>query len=106
MTQTAILKETVSASPVLITPPALAATDGTGVLADVDLRRDFPYRYFGAQVRNGTTVFRVYCPEATEVLLLHAGNGWGQRPEYLYREPDGVWQITIKDDLHWKEYKY
>ena len=41
----------------------------------------------------------MYAPEATCVLLLRAGNAWGEREERLERGDDGTWTITIDEDL-------
>jgi 1,4-alpha-glucan branching enzyme len=76
------------------------------VLSDAEIRRDYPWRFFGAHVEKDRTTFRVYAPEATEVLLLRDGNGWGHKKEYLHRDPDGVWHITLSENLLWKQYKY
>ncbi len=80
-------------------PPAQAGS------AD-ELRRDYPYLYYGAHAREGRTAFRVHAPEATEILLLREGNGWGSRPERLERDDRGDWSIEIPENLTNAHYKY
>jgi 1,4-alpha-glucan branching enzyme len=70
------------------------------------LKRDAPWRYFGAQVRGDRTTFRIYLPEATEVALLRPGNEWGGRHEPLTRDEEGVWSLTVPENLAGTEYKY
>ncbi|MHC4886366.1 MAG: alpha amylase C-terminal domain-containing protein [Planctomycetota bacterium] len=70
------------------------------------LRRDYPWRYFGAQVHRERTHFRIYLPEATEVILLRDGNEWGGEYEPLTNQGDGVWVCTVNEDLTGTEYKY
>ncbi|HEY3320996.1 MAG TPA: alpha-amylase family glycosyl hydrolase [Planctomycetota bacterium] len=97
-----VLQEASSATPKVAETPIVKLP----VISDVDLRRDFPWRYFGAHVEKGSTVFRVYAPEADEVLLLREGNAWGRKTEYLYREADGVWHIRVPETLTRQTYKY
>ena len=92
-----------SSAPAAVAAPV--ASEGKA-LPEAEVRRDYPWRFFGAHVEKDKTTFRVYAPEATEVLLLRDGNHWGKRAEYLYREPDGVWHITIPQNLLWQQYKY
>ncbi|MFH0911246.1 MAG: alpha amylase C-terminal domain-containing protein [Planctomycetota bacterium] len=75
-------------------------------LPEERVRRDMPWRWFGAHPTGRSTVFRVYLPEATEVALLREGNGWGMRYEPLERAPDGVWSVEIPENLTGTEYKY
>lgn len=74
-------------------------------------KRDYPYRYWGAQATAAQTVFRVYAPNATSVQLLRAGNNW--QPETMTRVVEnggvadsGTWEITIAQNLEFTEYKY
>lgn len=76
-----------------------------GALKDFSVG-DYPYRYFGARAQSNSTVFRVFAPAATEVLLLRPGNNWGKESEYLHRWPDGTWEIDVPENLLWSEYKY
>lgn len=73
-------------------------------LPEEELRRDYPYLYFGAQVRGDMTIFRVYAPEATEVQLIREGTNWVGEP--MHRSPDGVWSLEIPANLRWTPYKY
>ncbi|MBN1256378.1 MAG: glycogen-branching protein, partial [Planctomycetes bacterium] len=75
-------------------------------LSTEELRRDYPWRYFGAQVENNSTTFRIFLPEATEVKLLREGNGWGKIYEPLERGGDRIWSITINENLTGAAYKY
>ncbi len=69
-------------------------------------RHDYPYRFFGAQVEQGATVFRVYAPEATEVRLLSERYGWETENLLLARAEDGVWELRVDADLGGSRYKY
>lgn len=69
-----------------------------------ELRRDFPYRYWGAHVCDGKTVFRVYAPNADAVALMRDGGGWQREP--MSRLDDGTWETVIDGDLSGSEYKY
>ncbi|MFW5857725.1 MAG: alpha amylase C-terminal domain-containing protein [Planctomycetota bacterium] len=80
--------------------------DQLRALPEARLRRDAPWRFFGAQVDGERTTFRVYLPEATEVALLRDGNDWGGRVESLARRDDGVWEITVPENLAGRPYKY
>ncbi|GHV19375.1 1,4-alpha-glucan branching enzyme GlgB [Planctomycetales bacterium] len=73
-------------------------------LSDDELRRDYPYRYWGAHAAPDKTVFRVYAPNATSVRLLHARNNWAG--DAMTRLPDGTWEATVGGDLSFVEYKY
>ncbi|MHC4874264.1 MAG: GlgB N-terminal domain-containing protein [Planctomycetota bacterium] len=75
-------------------------------LPEEDLRKNYPWRYFGAQVTGSSTVFRIFLPEAEEVELLREGNNWGENHEPLTRLEDGVWQIEVPEVLTNAEYKY
>ncbi len=70
------------------------------------IKRDYPYQYFGAHVNKSETMFRVYAPRATGVALMRSGNGWDYLAEPMKQNGDGVWEITILEDLRWSEYKY
>ncbi len=70
------------------------------------IKRDYPYQYFGAHVNKSETMFRVYAPRATGVALMRSGNGWDYLAEPMKQNGDGVWEITIIEDLRWSEYKY
>ncbi len=88
--------------------PSVAAklTVENPVMREDELRRDYPYLYYGAHASDEKTIFRVYAPEATEVILLREGNGWGEKYEPMSRHEDGVWQIEIEGNLRWTHYKY
>lgn len=75
-------------------------------LSDDILRKDYPWRYFGAQVGEKSTTFRIYLPEASEVSLLREGNNWGQEYEPLERKDNGIWEIEVPQVLTNSEYKY
>lgn len=81
-----------------VTPPAAPDLE--------QLRRDYPYKYWGAHVdpQAGQTVFRVYAPAATAVGLMHERSGWSGQP--MNRLPDGTWELAVPEDLRWCEYKY
>ena len=70
------------------------------------IKRDYPYQYFGAHPSQNETIFRVYAPRATRVSLLREGNGWDCFAETMTKNDEGVWEITIPENLTWKEYKY
>ncbi len=70
------------------------------------IKRDYPYQYFGAQANQTETTFRVYAPRATRVNLMREGNGWDGFAEPMTRNEEGVWEITIPENLTWSEYKY
>ncbi len=74
-------------------------------LTEDEIKRDYPYKYWGAQVQeNGSTLFRVFAPAATRVELLREGHNWQSEP--MQRLMDGTWEIKIAEDLRWTEYKY
>lgn len=73
---------------------------------DETIRRDYPYQYFGAHANKTETCFRVYAPQATFVGLMREKNGWNPKAEPMKRNDDGVWEITIQENLTWSEYKY
>nr|AFP43336.1 starch branching enzyme 3 [Cyanobacterium sp. CLg1] len=75
-------------------------------LSPETIERDYPYLYFGAHVNRNQTVFRVYAPNATGVWLMREGNNWSQKAESLTKNHDGVWEITIEEDLTYCQYKY
>ena len=70
------------------------------------IKRDYPYQYFGAHVNQQQTCFRLYAPNATSVSLMREENGWNHQAEIMKQNKDGVWEITVAQDLTWKEYKY
>ena len=70
------------------------------------IKRDYPYLYFGAHVEDNKTIFRVYAPNATGVWLMRDGNNWNPHAEALNKNPDGVWEITVGEDLTYSQYKY
>ncbi len=97
-------KPTAETSPSAVQAPA-ATTDIYAGLTPDEIRRDYPYRYWGARVMSdGTTVFRVFAPAATGVDLLCEHLHW--QPQPMLRLQDGTWETTVKADLRWQEYKY
>lgn len=70
------------------------------------IKRDYPYQYFGAHANEKETVFRVYAPHATYVSLIRDGNGWNNKAEPMTLNAEGIWEITIPENLTWTEYKY
>ncbi|MGK7959178.1 alpha-amylase family glycosyl hydrolase [Crocosphaera sp.] len=70
------------------------------------IKQDYPYQYFGAHATKTETTFRVYAPRATGVSLVRDGNGWDRFAEPMQKNEEGVWEITIAENLTWSEYKY
>lgn len=78
--------------------------DKDGPLTGEELRRDWPWRYWGAHPGAEATVFRVYAPHASRVFLMRAGGDWER--EEMARLDDGTWEASAPGDLSGTEYKY
>ena len=63
------------------------------------IKRDYPYQYYGTHPNENETTFRVYAPRATRVSLLREGNGWDCFAETMTKNEEGVWEITVPENL-------
>lgn len=64
------------------------------------------YEYFGAHPQKGSTVFRVYAPNAQSVAVIGNFNQWEKTADPMTKDKDGVWTATVKGAKAGDAYKY
>ncbi|MBQ3724357.1 MAG: 1,4-alpha-glucan branching protein GlgB [Oscillospiraceae bacterium] len=62
------------------------------------------YEWFGAHPTESGWHFRVWAPNAADVKLAGDFNGW--QGEYMFRTPEGVWEVTVPQAKQYDAYKF
>ena len=62
------------------------------------------YEWFGAHPTEAGWHFRVWAPNAADVRLAGDFNGW--QGEYMFRTPEGVWEVTVPHAKQYDAYKF
>ncbi len=66
----------------------------------------YTYKYLGAHIIEGKTVFRVFAPKAKEVSVVGDFNNWDKTINKMTKISDGVWEGIVDNALEFDCYQY
>jgi len=64
------------------------------------------YELFGSFYNGGSTVFRLWAPNAQSVSVVGDFNNWNADANYMERIEGGIWQTEINGLKNYDNYKY